>query len=396
MGAGNTLEALAGAALVRAVIGSPGAFRRGEDVVKFVAIAASSATIAATVAAAPLAFVHSLESPELLWNWWTWWQGDTVGIIIVAPLILAWAVRAHPAWTPLKIAEGSVLVCLLSGVTYAIFGAGMAPYIPSLSLTFAILPFVIWAAFRFQQREVATVNTLVCAMAVWFTLEGSGPFAQGSLNESLLLLLAFMCTVVTTGLVLSAVIGDRGRAVEATQRILQDLREQTIRDSLTSLYNRRFLLDYLERELIRATRERAPLAVIMMDLDRFKQINDSAGHQAGDQVLEEVGALLKRHVRGSDIACRYGGEEFAVVLPKTTPESARRRSAEICSAIRSEPDRLLGVTASLGVALCPAHATDAEGLLRAADHALYEAKRAGRNQVRMFTGQIGRAGEIAK
>jgi diguanylate cyclase (GGDEF)-like protein len=211
-----------------------------------------------------------------------------------------------------------------------------------------------------------------------------------------LLLLAFMCTVVTTGLVLSAVIGDRGRAIEAMQRVLQDLREQTIRDPLTSLYNRRFLQDYLERELIRAKRERAPLALIMMDLDRFKRINDRAGHQAGDQVLVEVGALLKRHVRGSDIACRYGGEEFAVVLPKTTLESARRRSAEICSAIRREAELLRGVTASLGVALCPAHATDAEDLLRAADHALYKAKGGGRNQVRIFAGPIGRAAEGAK
>jgi len=396
IGAGNTLEALAGAALVRAFIGLPGAFRRGEDVVKFVVIAAASATIAATVAAGPLAFVHSLSSPELLWNWWTWWLGDTVGIIVVAPLILAWAVRTHLAWTPRKIAEGSLLVGLLSGVMYAIFGPGVASYIPSLPLTFAILPFIIWAAFRFRQREVATVNALVCAMAVWFTVGGSGPFAQGSLNESLLLLLAFMCTVVTTGLVLNAVIADHGRAVEATQRLLRELREQTIRDPLTSLYNRRFLQDYLERELIRAKRERAPLALIMMDLDRFKRLNDSAGHQAGDQVLVQVGALLKRHVRGSDIACRYGGEEFAVVLPKTTLESARRRSAEICSAIRREAELLRGVTASLGVALCPAHATDAEALLRAADHALYEAKREGRNRVRIFAGPSGRAGETAE
>ncbi len=396
MGAGNTLEALAGAALVRATVGPPGAFRRGEDVVKFVVIAAASATVAASVAAAPLAWVHSLESAELLWNWWTWWQGDTVGIIVVTPLILAWAARVRPAWTPWKMAEGFILVSLLSGVMYAIFGAGMASYVPSLPLTFAILPFVIWAAFRFQQREVATVNALVCAMAVWFTLDGSGPFAQGSLNESLLLLLAFMCTVVTTGLVLNAAIADRGRAVEAMHRVLQDLREQTIRDPLTSLYNRRFLHDYLERELIRAKRERAPLALIMIDLDRFKRINDSAGHQAGDQVLVEVGALLKRHVRGSDIACRYGGEEFAVVLPKTTLESARRRSAEICTAIRRAPDRLLGATASLGIALCPAHATDAEALLRAADHALYEAKRAGRNQVRIFDGPIDRTRDMAR
>ena len=396
IGAGNTLEALAGAALFRATIGVPGAFQRGEDVVKFVAIAALSAMIAATVAAATLALMYSLRSTELLWNWWTWWQGDTVGIIIVAPLILAWAVPAVPAWTPRKIAEGSILVCLLSGVIYVIFGPGVASHIPSLPLTFAILPFIVWAAFRFRQRKVATLNALVCASAIWSTLEGSGPFAQGSLNESLLLLLAFMGTVVTTGLVLSAVIGDRGRAVETTQRLLQDLREQTIRDPLTSLYNRRFLQDYLLREIIRATREHAPLAVIMVDLDRFKRINDSAGHQAGDCVLVEVAALLKRHVRGSDIACRYGGEEFAVVLPKTTLESALRRSEEIRSAIRGEPDRLRGVTASLGVALCPAHAMDAEALLHAADHALYEAKRAGRNQVKVFAGRIGRAGRTAK
>src|SRR2546430_5831014 len=105
MAAGNTLEALAGAALVRAFIGLPGAFRRGEDVVKFVAIAAASATIAATVAAAPPAFVPSLESPELLRNWWTWWQGGTVGIIIVTPLILGRASRSYPACTPRQIAE---------------------------------------------------------------------------------------------------------------------------------------------------------------------------------------------------------------------------------------------------------------------------------------------------
>jgi diguanylate cyclase (GGDEF)-like protein len=268
----------------------------------------------------------------------------------------------------------------------------MAPYIPSPPLTFAILPFIVWAAFRFRQRKVATVNALVCATAVWFTLEGNGPFAQGSLNESLLLLLAFMCTVVTTGLVLSAVIGDRGRAVEATQRLLQDLHEQAIHDPLTSLYNRRFLQDYLPREILRAAREQASLAVIMIDLDRFKRVNDGAGHHAGDRVLVEVAGLLKRHVRGSDIACRYGGEEFTLVLSKTTLESALRRSEQIRSAIVSEPDRLRGVTASLGVALCPAHAIDAEALLRAADEALYEAKVAGRNQVRMFAGRARRAG----
>jgi diguanylate cyclase (GGDEF)-like protein len=96
-----------------------------------------------------------------------------------------------------------------------------------------------------------------------------------------------------------------------------------------------------------------------------------------------VAALLKRHIRGSDVACRYGGEEFALVLPDTTPDSARRRGEEICAAIREERDKLHGVTTSLGIALFPHHAPDAHSLIRAADAALYEAKNGGRDQVRM-------------
>ena len=391
MGAGNALEALATAALAHAWIGTSGAFRRGEDVIKFAMIAVASATIAASVAAVTLALVHSLGSPELLWNWWTWWQGDTVGILVVAPLILAWAAGPGASPAPRTAAEAGVFACLLAGAMYAIFGGGAAPYLLSPALTFAILPFIIWAAFRFPQRELATVNALVCAAAVWFTLAGSGPFTLGSLNESLLLLLAFMGTVTTTGLVLSAVVDDRRRLLDAMQRVMRDLREQTLRDPLTSLYNRRFLHDHLERELIRAARGPEPLAVIMIDLDYFKRLNDRAGHLVGDRVLAEIGALLKRHVRGSDIACRYGGEEFVLVLAGATLDDARHRAEQICSAIGSEQVRFGGVTASLGIALYPEHAVDTEALLRAADQALYEAKAAGRNRVQVFVRPAGRA-----
>jgi len=386
IGTGNTLEALAGAALVRAFIGVHRSFQRGEDVVEFVAIAALSAAIAATVAAAPLTLVHALSSPDLLWNWWTWWQGDVAGIIIVAPLILSWSARDQETWSRARILEAAGLALPLLGSTHAIFSDSLAAYLPSLPLTFVILPFIVWAAFRFRQREVATLNAAVCAIAVWFTLQGRGPFAGTTMNASLLLLLAFMSTVVTTGLVLTAVVGERRRALEALGRALGDLREQAIRDPLTRLYNRRFLGDYLPRELMRAKREGTRLAAIMIDLDRFKQINDTAGHAAGDLVLMEIATLLTRHIRGSDIACRYGGEEFVLILPNATLDSAKRRSEEICSAIRQERDILLGVTASIGIALFPDHAADTDSLLHAADDALYEAKRGGRNRVRIFPG----------
>jgi diguanylate cyclase (GGDEF)-like protein len=384
MGTGNTLEALAGAALVRRYLGVPCNFERGEDVIEFVAIAALASAIAASVAAAPLALVHSLSSQALLWNWWTWWQGDAMGIVIVAPVILSWSIRGETRWSWWKIVEGTALTGTMLAITYAIFSDSVAQYLPSLPLTFAILPFVIWTALRFQQREVATVNALVSAIAVWFTLEGRGPFASAPLNVSLLLLLAFMSTAVTTGLVLNAVVGERARAIEALKRALRNLKEETIRDPLTGLYNRRFLGDYMRRELIRAKREGGRIAVIMVDLDRFKQINDTAGHAAGDLVLMEIATLLKRHIRGSDIACRYGGEEFTLVLPNATPESAHRKAEAIRSAIREDRDKLLEVTASLGIAFFPDHAADAESLLRAADEALYEAKRGGRNRVKIL------------
>jgi len=383
IGTGNTLEALAGAALAHRYLANAQRFERGQDVIEFVAIAALSATIASSAATVPLALVHSLSWPELLVNWWTWWLGDAMGMVIVTPLILSWSLRDDATWTFPRLGETLCLLVLALGLTYLVFSDSVARYVPSLPLTFVILPFVIWAALRFGQREVATVNALVCTIAVWFTLEGSGPFSRVPSNTSLLLLLAFMGTVVTTGLVLNVAISERGRAIEALRRALQDLREEAIRDPLTGLYNRRFLKDYLERELIRAERENNPVALIMLDLDHFKRVNDTAGHPAGDRVLVETAALLKRHIRGSDIACRHGGEEFVLVLPNATLDNARVRSEEICAAIRREPNRLAGVTASLGIALYPGHAGDAESLMRAADRALYDAKRAGRDQVKL-------------
>ena len=376
---GNTLEALVGAALVERIIGIPRSFERGGDVVKFVAIAAMSSSLAATVAMVPLVLAHA---PNLYLNWWTWWQGDATGIIIVAPLILNWSMRDYTGWPLRKIVEGAVFALSLPLTAYVIFSDRVAAILPTGPLPFVILPFIIWAALRFGQREVTTAIAVVCAIAIWNTVAGRGSFAPAPLNVSLLELLAFISTVVVTGLVLSAVVGERSRA-------MRSLQEQTFRDPLTQLYNRRFLLEYVPRELSRTLRRNASLAAIMVDLDRFKKINDSSGHAAGDLVLMEVAALLKRHIRGSDIVCRYGGEEFLLIMPDATLESAHGKCQSICDAVKqlelSYRGEAITVTASLGLALFPEHAAEVDSLLRAADKALYEAKRGGRNQVRMVT-----------
>ena len=172
----------------------------------------------------------------------------------------------------------------------------------------------------------------------------------------------------------------------ALQQREQRLQEQAISDSLTGLYNRRYLGEFLPRVLVRARRSAAPVAVILIDLDHFKRINDSLGHEAGDIVLAAIGDLLKGKVRGGDIACRYGGEEFALVLPATGGDAAERRAEDIRLAIAglrlSHAEKRLGkITASFGIALFPDHAGDTDSILRVADVALYAAKGAGRNRV---------------
>lgn len=172
----------------------------------------------------------------------------------------------------------------------------------------------------------------------------------------------------------------------ANIRLRDALRAQSTKDPLTGLYNRRYLGEMLEREIRRAARAEQPLGILMLDLDHFKKFNDTYGHDAGDAVLRETASFLVRSIRAEDFVCRYGGEEFVVVLPTADLRVAGMRAEAIRSRLRDlvimHQGRSLGlVTASIGVAALPLHGTTEKDILQAADAALYRAKKAGRDRV---------------
>jgi diguanylate cyclase (GGDEF)-like protein len=172
----------------------------------------------------------------------------------------------------------------------------------------------------------------------------------------------------------------------ANLRLQEILRGQAIRDPLTDLFNRRYMEESLNREVRRARRTGTPLGIIMLDIDFFKRFNDTYGHEAGDVLLRAMAAFIKGHVRGEDIACRYGGEEFTLILPGASLQVSKQRAEFIREGVKDlavsyEGQSLGPVTLSLGVAVFPDHGDTGDAVLRAADQALYQAKQEGRNRV---------------
>jgi diguanylate cyclase (GGDEF)-like protein/PAS domain S-box-containing protein len=170
----------------------------------------------------------------------------------------------------------------------------------------------------------------------------------------------------------------------ANLKLRETLRSLSIRDPLTGLFNRRFMEETLERELSRMARSEKPLIVAMMDIDNFKLFNDTYGHDAGDALLKEYASLMLSFRRGSDVACRYGGEEFILILPEITPDQALARLEQLRQSVGQislnfHDQSLPHVTASMGVAVYPQHGTSGLALIKSADTALYQAKHAGRN-----------------
>ena len=188
---------------------------------------------------------------------------------------------------------------------------------------------------------------------------------------------------------LAVAVGETIKLSLSNLKLREELREQAVHDPLTGLFNRRYLDETLTRELHMARRRSAPLSVVMVDIDGFKQFNDSFGHGPGDAVLRELGRVLREGLRKSDISCRYGGDEFVLVLPDSSLANARERLEKIRSFLKGLEihygSQVLGlINISAGIVQAPEHGATASELLQAADEAMYAAKQAGRDRTVMY------------
>jgi diguanylate cyclase (GGDEF)-like protein/PAS domain S-box-containing protein len=176
--------------------------------------------------------------------------------------------------------------------------------------------------------------------------------------------------------------------LDEINKLRDDLQEQAIRDPLTNLYNRRYMSEFLEKEIARAEREKTPFSVVIMDIDHFKQFNDTYGHRCGDVVLQAFAKYLVEHTRRGDVVCRYGGEEFVVLMPRAGLEGSHDRAETWRRGFSETAIDYAGLkfftTFSAGVATYPVHGSAGDVILQAADNALYYSKHHGRNQVTAF------------
>jgi diguanylate cyclase (GGDEF)-like protein len=363
LGIGDTIEALIGAVLVDRMGRGVEVARSPGTLFRFVLIAAGAAGLGSMVCVASLVLgrVTPIENAQLVWT--IWWLSHGVGLLLVTPLVLLWSTTPY-AWIGWRRAlELLVLAALFGGVILLVFAGLMPTDRKDYPLEFLCVPFLLWIAFRFGRIQTATALAALAGLAVWGTYSGFGPFVRGNDVESALLLQAYLGVIAVMGIVLAAVVAE-GRQAQA------QLRELATTDPLTGLANYRRLLEVLRAEIARSHRTGREFAVLFVDMNGLKRINDRYGHLAGSRALCRVAQTLRASCRTTDTPARFGGDEFAVVLAETGADGGH-------VVLQRLHDRLARDTAqprlsvSGGVAVFPRDGDSPTILLRAADQALY-------------------------
>jgi diguanylate cyclase (GGDEF)-like protein len=371
---GNTLEGLIGAYLVIRFANGKKCFGDTPDIFKFAILAGLiSTTAAATIGVTSLSLGGFANWADFKPIWLTWWLGDGVGNVVLAPVLILWVGENRICWSWAEFAEIGALLSGLALTAELVFDKVSFAGVRNYPLEYLCIPFLVWAAFRFTQREAATAALLLSAIAIWGTLQGFGPFAIGTRNESLLLLQSFMGIVAVMTVALAAMTAERRRTEEQARNL-------AVTDPLTGLANYRKLVDVLDLEIKRSARSSRSFAILLFDMDELKKINDSRGHLVGSRALCRLADTLRVYCRSMDTAARYGGDEFALVIPEAGKSEADQVAIRICDRVAQNSESP-SMSVSVGAAVYPDDGETIEALLSAADRALYEMKRTSRQAI---------------
>lgn len=328
----------------------------------------AGAGVSALIGVTSLLFLNGLPQEQYWLALWSWWSGDLTGAVVLAPVLLTanlsdWRVERHVfrlEWV--LVALGVVLMVWL------LFGQN-GNQVGELG-KFLLFPLILWVALRFSSGAVAAVilfatATRVASEIVKFSSLGNLPILE-VLNLQMTLISAAI-----GGFLVVAALSERRESEQRLDKLANH-------DPLTGLANRSYFQVHLEHAIAQCLRSGGQVSLLFIDLDRFKNINDSRGHEVGDEVLRIVAARLNEALRTDDFVARLGGDEFAVIMshPKTQ-RAARRVALKLIEAL-SEPFEVDGnrysISASIGISVCPDDGTDANTLLRQADLAMYQAK----------------------
>lgn len=365
---GLTLAPAVSAALVDRVARGTYAFARPDTIVRFVAIvAATGAPITATTAVVATLLFGSALQADAGQLWLCWWLASLAGTLLVTPLVLLWSTTTPLAGARVwEVAESIVILAALTLVALAVFTGWFPIGVRNYPIEFLCVPFLLWAAFRLGRRTVALAAAILCGLAAWGTVREFGPFVRDSSIETTLFVQTYIVVTATMAAVIAAVVADHRHAQAR-------LKELASTDPLTGLANYRRLLDVLRFEITRCNRTGRPFSVLFLDMDGLKAINDRYGHLAGSRALCRMAEVLKASCRAIDTPARFGGDEFAIVMPETSEDEGYvllRRIADRLAVLPDDPP----IAASGGVAVFPRDGSSPTQLLRSADKVLYDAK----------------------
>ena len=373
--AANALVAAGAATAILRWSGPDGPLRRMRDVLLLaVVVAPAAAVLSASAGVLALIAGAGLPADAAREAWRTWLTSDITGLLVVCPPLLVLASRPWRRPAPRRVLEALGILLALA----AAFGLALAR---DADLSYVVFPVLVWAAMRFRLPG-ATATALVAAIAgVALAANGHGPFGVDAGLEALLHTQGFIAVSTLTALVIALACDEREAALAA-------LGHRALHDPLTGLPNRDLLVQRLEAALPRAARDQTSLAVLMIDLDEFKAVNDSFGHHTGDELLCQIAPRLRAAARPQDVVARLGGDEFVVLCeglsgPWDALDAARRLGGAWTEPFRLG-DESVYVSGSTGIALARHGRAESGALLREADAAMYRAKAGGRGQAELY------------